>query len=148
MSLTDKHIQTLESVDGSEDIVAAREQACDALAFSQTLWDMYAQHGMVAPGSNVDFAILENLIDALHGELAAMCVFLAENSFEQVPKMLRLIADALDKDPAKSVPTVIIEGYRRAATRIEATRESIKKTKEALAVARAQENDRESEVTS
>jgi hypothetical protein len=60
------------------------------------------------------------LIDALHGELAAACIFLSEPSFARVPDMLRVVAKQLDK--SQDVPVVVSKGYERLAKRIEATR--------------------------
>ena len=68
-----------------------------------------------------DLGELENLVDALTGELAAACIFLSEPSFSRVPDMLRAVSQNLEKSPDE-VPAVVIRGYSRLAKRIENTR--------------------------
>lgn len=135
MRTSEQHIQALDSVEqdsGSPTTIAAIEAGADAIAFSQSLWDLFGDQGSVDKNADIDYGKLENLIDGIHGELAAACVFLSEDAFEKVPDMLRLIAAAVERDPSKSVPKVVIEGYRRLATRIEATRTNIRTAKKIL----------------
>jgi len=100
----------------------ALEMASDALAFVQGLHEMFQQNAMTAK-ENSDLNELENLVDAVHGELAAACIFLSEPSFSRVPDMLRLISKKLNKQvDEKEVPFVVIKGYERLAKRIEVTR--------------------------
>lgn len=133
MRTSEKHIQALDSLEPTESISQeALDAGADALAFAQSLWDLFGDQGSVNKDSDIDYGKLENLIDGIHGELAAACVFLSEDSFEKVPDMLRLIAAAVERDPSKSVPKVVIEGYRRLATRIEATRANIRTAKKLL----------------
>lgn len=126
---TDAVILDLEAQNPSDE---TRESAADALAFIQSLHDMFRSNGMT---KNVepDLNELENLIDALHGELAACCLFLAEPSFARVPDMLRIISAKLDKEGPEAVPLVVIQGFNRLATRVEKTRvqmQNIVKTQE------------------
>lgn len=97
----------------------AAEMGADALAFVQALHSMFRDNGMTSK-DQPDLNELENLIDALHGELAAACIFLSEPSFSRVPDMLRIVAKQLNK--SEEVPLVVVKGYERLAKRIEATR--------------------------
>jgi len=70
-----------------------------------------------------DLNELENLIDALHGELGAAVLFLCEPSFARVPDMLRAVGKAMGAmDEANVVPPPIVKGFSRLAKRIENTR--------------------------
>lgn len=118
----------LESGDPSDETL---EAAMDAMAFVQSLHNMFRDNG-VGLEEEPDCSTLENLIDGVHGELAAACLFLSEKSFEQVPAMLRAISARFEKldeafkddqgQTGPSVPVVIRKGFSRLADRIEATR--------------------------
>lgn len=97
----------------------AREKALDAISFVESLHQMFKDNGMTTK-EEPDVDELENLIDALHGELGAAVLFLCENVFARVPDMLRVIAKQTAKD--ESVPPVISKGFERVAKRIENTR--------------------------
>lgn len=109
----------------------AVDAALDAMAFVKSLHDMFKENGVSLP-DEPDCNALENIIDGVHGELSAACLFLSENSFKNVPAMLRMITkqfEEVDKtftDPegttGPSVPEVIRKGFTRLADRIEATR--------------------------
>ena len=98
----------------------ALDIASDALAFVQSLHQTFADNGMTS-SAEPDLNELENIIDAIYGELAAACIFLSEPSFARVPDMLRVVSKKLEgsKD---AVPPVVIKGYSRLAKRIENTR--------------------------
>lgn len=97
----------------------AREKALDAIAFVESLHQMFKDNGMTVK-EDADVDELENLIDALHGELAASVIFLCEPVFARVPDMMRVVA----KKTAESgdVPVVVSKGFERVAKRIENTR--------------------------
>lgn len=109
----------------------AMEAGADALAFVVSLNNVLRENGANLP-EEPDVDQLGTVLDGVFGELAAVCIFLSEKSFARVPKMLRTIADALEKadesfkDPSgqtgTSVPSAVIRGYRDLATRLEATR--------------------------
>lgn len=111
------------------------EAAEEAMGFVLALHNMFKENGVVLP-EEPDCSQLESLIDGIHGELAAACLFLAEDSFAKVPSMLRGIAAGFDSkdveftDPegetGSSVPPIIRKGFLRLADRIEATREQMK----------------------
>jgi hypothetical protein len=113
---TDEAIEQLSKIDDSP---VALEMGADALAFVQSLHDMFRDNGMTAK-EKPDLNELENLVDALLGELAAACIFLSEPSFSRVPDMLRVISEKLAK--SDDVPVVVSKGYERLAKRIEVTR--------------------------
>ncbi len=70
-----------------------------------------------------DLNELENLVDALYGELGAAVLFFCEPSFARAPDMLRAIGKNMEKlEEAKVVPTTIAKGFARVAKRIENTR--------------------------
>lgn len=100
----------------------AAEAALDAMAFVQSLHQVLKDNGMTDK-EEPDLDELENLVDALHGELGAAVLFLCEPSFARVPDMLRIISKQLDKSGNKEeVPLVIVKGFDRLAKRIENTR--------------------------
>lgn len=111
-----EHIQ--DSAMSSEAIDAS----LDALAFVQALHQMFRDNGMTTK-DEPDLAELENLIDALYGELGAAVLFLCEPSFARVPDMLRVISKQLSNhEDGDTVPPVIVKGFERLAKRLENTR--------------------------
>lgn len=118
------------------DVANALDKANDALAFSQSLWNLFKEQGFIALDDNeVDYALMENIIDGLNGELAAACLFLCEAP--EVPKLMRDISDKLEKQsPDKAVPMVVAKGYKRIAARIENTKIEVEKAKLKLSAMR------------
>jgi len=112
---------TLAIEDEANPSSEARDIAVDALNFVQSLHQMFKDNGMTSK-DEPDVDELENLIDALHGELGAAVLFLCEPSFARVPDMLRVISKQTSAMNDGSVPTVIIKGFERLAKRIENTR--------------------------
>lgn len=121
MSLDEMLSELADEEDPSDEV---REKAADALAFVASLHQFFVDTGM-STNSEPDVAELENLVDALHGELAASVLFLCAPSFSRVPDMLRVISTQLEKAQDDSVPTVIVKGYARLAKRIENTRQNV-----------------------
>lgn len=99
----------------------AQEAALGAMAFVESLHQMFVDNGM-SKSDEPDLDELENLIDALHGELGAAVLFLCDPSFARVPDMLRAVSAQLEKDAEGTVPTVVVKGFARLARRIENTR--------------------------
>jgi hypothetical protein len=122
-----KYETYLEELDAAGEAGAipeeALEAAVDSLAFVQALHTAFCESGYDL-GEEPDTSKLESVMDIMAGELAAASLFLAEDSFENVPKMLRTIAKAFEATgkPGEEVPQVIINGYNSLAARIEATR--------------------------
>lgn len=97
----------------------AREKALDAISFVESLHQMFKDNGMTTK-DEADVDELENLIDALHGELGAAVLFLCEPVFARVPDMMRVVSKQMEKE--QDVPVVIVKGFERVAKRIENTR--------------------------
>lgn len=101
----------------------AREKVLDSLAFAESLHKLFKDNGMTVTES-AEFNELENLVDALFGELGAAVLFLCEPSFARVPDMLRAVSSQLAKAGEQTVPLTIIKGFARVAKRIENTRQN------------------------
>jgi hypothetical protein len=132
MSKYETYLEELDSDDTpSSD---AMEAATDALAFVSALHTAFSESGYDL-GEEPDTSKLEAVMDIMAGELAAASLFLAEDSFENVPKMLRTIAKAFEATgkPGEEIPTVIINGYNSLAARIEATRVQTQQMKDLVA---------------
>lgn len=102
----------------------AREKALDALDFIESLHLLFKETGMTSK-EEPDVNELENLVDALYGELGAAVLFLCDPSFSRVPDMLRALSQKLEKlEEAKVVPPTVVKGFARVAKRIENTRQN------------------------
>ena len=126
MSKYENYIETLQDRSISAETAQqeeAYETASDAMAFVQALWDLYIDQGVLPVDSEPDLPMLENLIDAYHGELAAAAIFLAENAFGRVPEVLRATTKTLEGKEGEVVPTVVKKGFGRLANRIEKVRQ-------------------------
>jgi hypothetical protein len=135
MSKYETHLESLgileENAEGS--FSEALEAASDSLGFVTSLHSVFKDNGYDL-GEEPDVSALEHILDSMFSELAAASLFLSEDSFQQVPTMLRTIAKAFEQTAGgDEVPTVIIEGYNRLADRIEATRVQQQQMKELLA---------------
>ena len=128
MSSYEDYIEEIEESPVGED---CKDAAIDALAFVQALHTMFKDNGVNLP-VDPDVSYLENVIDGIMGELAAASLFLSEDSFQQVPNMLRKISSGFPQNPDEEVPTVIAKGFSRLADRIEATRVQVGQMKELL----------------
>lgn len=113
-----------ESSLGPEIHADTMETAAEAMSFVLSLHRMFIDQGARLEDTP-DVNILESLIDAYNGELAAACMFFTDPRMANVPDILRGTAATLQEaqeDGEDSVPTVIIKGYERLANRIENTR--------------------------
>ena len=119
MASYEDHIQVLEDSDIASDTVDA---ASDSIAFVAALHGLYVDSGVLNEDSPIDCGVLENLVDAYHGELMAAALLLSEDSFKGIPELLRGTAKSLE-DPDDSVPLVVRKGFERLANRIEQARE-------------------------
>ena len=121
------YIEELENFPSQE----ALEAAAEALAFVQNLNTLLRDNGAKLP-ETPDCDKIGNILDSVFGELSAASLFLSEDTFKQVPKMLRVIAKQFEEmdteftDPngetGPSVPTSVVRGYSGLADRIEAAR--------------------------
>jgi hypothetical protein len=129
-----KYETYLEDLESGDDVSSdALEAAADSLGFVTSLHSVFKDNGYDL-GEDPDVSSLENILDSMMSELAAASLFLSEDSFQQVPHMLRTIAKAFANTAGgDEVPTVIINGYNRLADRIEATRVQQQQMKELLA---------------
>jgi hypothetical protein len=118
-----KYETYLEELENGDDVSnEALEAAADSLAFVTALYNVFRDNGYDLP-AEPDMASLENVLDGMMSELSAACIFLSEDSFKQVPNMLRAIGQAFaTTSGGEEVPTLIVHGYNRLADRIEATR--------------------------
>jgi hypothetical protein len=135
MSKYETYLEELDSITVEDQQHGeALEAATDALAFVQALHTAFSESGYDL-GEEPDTSKLEQVMDIMAGELAAASLFLAEDSFENVPKMLRTIAKAFEATgkPGEEIPTVIINGYNSLAARIEATRVQTQQMKDLVA---------------
>ena len=98
----------------------AREKASEALAFTEALHQLFKDMGMTTK-DEPDVNELENLVDALYGELGASVLFMCDPVYARVPDMLRVVGKQLEKMGA-DVPPTIVKGFTRLAKRIENTR--------------------------
>jgi len=105
----------------------ALDLASDSLAFCKSLFDTFQQNGMLPEDADFDLSYMENLIDALTGELSAAVLYLkGQPPGRRVVESLRTISDNLREHNrlAKEedrVPHVVEQGYSRLADRIEST---------------------------
>lgn len=112
--------EEIERADGLP--MEAREKATDALAFVESLHQFFRETGMTT-SEEPDLNELENLVDALTGELGAAVLFFCDPSFSRVPEMLRGLSNRMVKDDTENVvPPVVKKGFARLAKRIENTR--------------------------
>lgn len=136
MSTYEEHVDALEQAQGvSSETV---EIAQDAISFIAALHGLYVDQGVLNEDAQVDLGVLENLTDAYHGELAAAAIFLAEDSFQGAPEVLRGLSDAME-DPEGVVPVVVRKGFGRLAGRIEQTRKMKEVAMQALIEAQGAE---------
>jgi hypothetical protein len=121
MNNYEKYLEEFENPDSDDVSAEAIDAAADSFAFVLALHTMFADNG-VNVGSEPNISVLENIIDGVLGELAAASIFLSEDCFALVPKMLRTISSSFTQREGEEVPTVITKGFSRLADRIEATR--------------------------
>ena len=129
MSKYEDYIDEVEGSDVDDITAECAAAASDALAFVQALHTMFKDNGVNLP-IEPDVSSLEDVIDGVIGELAAASIFLSEESFENVPNMLRVVSSSFPQNAGEEVPTVITKGFSRLADRIEATRVQATQMKE------------------
>ena len=118
----EEYVAILESLEVEDQEKAdAVDAAIDCLMFTQALNNLFRDQG-AAVADVPDCNVLENLVDAYNGELAAACLFLADKAFATAPAMLRNIADSFKGLSGSVVPSVVVKGFARLASRVENTR--------------------------
>jgi hypothetical protein len=120
MATYEDHIEKLEAAENIPNETV--EAACDAISFVAALHGLYVAEGVLNEDAPIDCGVLENLVDAYHGELAAAAILMSEDSFKGFPELLRGTARSME-DPSAVVPLVVRKGFERLANRIERTRE-------------------------
>ncbi len=128
---SEEHISALEALSERTDLTdeqrEALEESKESIAFSQALWDLFRDQALHTDDGSPDYNKMENLVDAINGELAAAVLFLCRSDVDTA-RALVLTADNLEKmrmetvNEADNVPQVIIEGNRRLAQRIQNTK--------------------------
>lgn len=112
----------INELEASEDISdEALEASADALAFAQSLWDLFRANGLVVESDKPNFATMEKVIDLLYGELHAVTVFFSEDSFSQLPEVFDGVAHKLEEAQQAAgghIPPEVIRGNRDFATRL------------------------------
>lgn len=122
----------IEELEGHETPSSeALDAASDCLAFVASLYSVFRENGYDVP-EEPDLAVLEAMIDGMSGELAAASLFLSEDSFKEVPGILRHISENFPQVQGQEVPPVITKGFSRLANRIDATRVQQQQMKELL----------------
>ena len=101
--------------------------ASDSLAFCKTMFDNFKLNGTLTEDAEFDLSKMENLIDALVGELSAAVLYLkGQPPGRKVIDGLREISsnihqhNSLAKEEDR-VPHVVEAGFSRLADRIEST---------------------------
>jgi hypothetical protein len=128
---SERHVALLmdfsENLDISDEGEEALEAAQDAITFTQSLWDLFRDQALHDDGDNPDYSKMENIVDAINGELAAAVLLLTSLNID-AEGILNNNAEALEKirgetvNAPDNVPQVVIEGNRRLAKRIKNTR--------------------------
>ena len=106
----------------------ALNTAADCLAFCKSLFDTFQLNGMLDKDASFDPSHMENLIDALVGELSAAVLYLKGQppGREVIDKLHAISIDihqhnSLAKEEDR-VPHTIKAGFSRLADRIESTK--------------------------
>lgn len=115
-------------IDDDSDIsdVIALESAADSMAFTQSLWNLFKDHGLITSSDDPDFYTMEKVIDSLYGELAAVTLMFSDSSFDlsnhvdKVIQMFERTNSSLKKaNTDGSVPPEIVQGFKAFANRLE-----------------------------
>lgn len=100
--------------------------ASDAVSFSQVLWDLFREQGLHADEGLPNFAKMENLVDAINGELIAAVLFLSSIDIDVSEVLDKHADDIKNHEHGDLVPGTVVEGYRRLGKRIKATKAAMK----------------------
>lgn len=125
----EKHMNLLHDVcaKGGNLSEETADLALDCMAFVRVLHQVFQENGFVLD-EEPDVAKLENLVDALYGELGAAVLFLAADGLKGSEHMLRKIGPSMIEsnqksgDPNMAIPVPLIHGFARLADRVEASR--------------------------
>lgn len=123
------HIDQLTSLQDdwtSLEISEALETGADAMAFCQSLWDLFREHGLITDSTTPDVYVMEKVIDSLYGELAAVTLMLSADELafgpylDQTIQMFATQPNLLTKanDVGANIPPEVINGFRAFAARL------------------------------
>lgn len=129
MASYEDHIEVIEASNLPSETA---EAAGDAVAFIAALHGLFVDQGVLNDDAPIDCNVLENLVDAYQGELAAAALLLSEDNFRGMPELLRGTEKSMPDDE-NVVPVVVKKGFGRLATRIEQTRKMRAEMAEVLA---------------
>ena len=100
------------------------EKAEASIAFSQSLWQLFIDQGMITDDKNPDPYVMEKVIDGLYGEIAAMTLMFSVPEFEMSKHVDGMIAlfestgSAIKAKDGGQVPPEVIEGFKSFARRL------------------------------
>ena len=118
-------VSSLVDDDMTREECEALESAADAMAFCQSLWNLFRDQGLITSSFDPDFYTMEKVVDALYGELAAVTLMFSDESFDLSPAVDKVIAvfnqtsvaiKKANKD--NSVPPEVIQGFKSFANRL------------------------------
>jgi len=123
------HIDVLTSLvdDETDDEIAdALEAGADALAFNQSLWNLFLEHGLVSDSTTPDTYKMEKIIDSLYGEIAAMTLMFVSDAFsmskyiDEIIQLFMTQSEQLNKanQADKVVPPEVVAGFRAFGNRL------------------------------
>lgn len=109
--------------------VIALEAAADSMAFTQSLWNLFKDQGLITSSNDPDFYTMEKVIDLLYGELHAVTMMFSDPAFdfsEHVDKIILMFEatnSSLKKnDTNKDVPPEVVQGFKSFANRLSNTK--------------------------
>lgn len=104
--------------------VEALEAASDAMAFCQSLWNLFKDQGLITSSEDPDFYTMEKVIDSLYGELAAATLMFSDESFDlssHLEKIISMFENVHGSVKAKNdgtVPPEVVQGFKAFANRL------------------------------
>lgn len=119
------------SDEGAQRFTEAVNASADSLAFCKTMFDNFKLNGMLPEDASFDLSYMENLIDALVGEISAAVLYLkGQPPGRNVIQGLRKISADIHEHNSLAkeedhVPHVVGAGFSRLADRIESTKVNV-----------------------
>ena len=122
---TDIIASLIDDEDMTKEELVALESAGDSMAFTQSLWNLLRDQGLITDSYDPDFYIMEKAIDLLYGELAAATLMFSDPSFDlsrEIDKVITLF-EGTNRSLAKAdvdnvVPHEVIQGFKAFANRL------------------------------
>ena len=100
------------------------ERAEASIAFSQSLWQLFIDQGMITEDKTPDPYIMEKVIDGLYGEIAAMTLMFSEPAFDMdkyiggVIALFESTGSAIESKNVGHVPPEVVQGFKSFARRL------------------------------